>query len=83
MQTGFEPDQANEQQVGTSLHTHTQDNSSEIYSMCLFSQGNSFFNLNNPREKDNFAWNWKYQAGPDVASTRDVSHRCCSRGEQQ
>lgn len=38
MQTGFEPDQANEQ------------------------QGNSFFNLNNPREKDNFAWNWKYQA---------------------
>ena len=22
MQTGFEPDQANEQQVGTSLHTH-------------------------------------------------------------
>ncbi|CAK9019755.1 unnamed protein product [Durusdinium trenchii] len=25
-------------------------------------QGNTFFNLNNPQEKDNFAWNWKYQA---------------------
>ncbi|CAJ1456770.1 unnamed protein product, partial [Effrenium voratum] len=25
-------------------------------------QGNTFFNLNNPKEKDTFAWNWKYQA---------------------
>lgn len=82
MQTGFEPDQANEQQVGKLAHTHKTI--PPIFSMCLSSrQGNSFFNLNNPREKDNFAWNWKYQAGPDVTSTRDVSHRFCSRGEQQ
>lgn len=24
-------------------------------------QGNTFFNLNNPREHDNFAWDWEYQ----------------------
>lgn len=34
MKTGFEPDEANDQ------------------------QGNTFFNFNNPQEKDNFAWNW-------------------------
>ena len=38
-------------------------------------QGNTFFNLNNPQEKDNFAWNWNTEVGCDEAQPMKRSVR--------